>query len=116
MLLCLCLALAILCVRKKRRKPEESTKTENTATSDTTQKIATCTAAQSLPSHIVLQKDDSLKDNAKALAENKNLLNNEFKLVENYAKANVQKKTTVGNLEENKAHNRYTDIGKGGDE
>ena len=69
-----------------------------------------------MPSHIVLQKDDSLKDNAKALAENKYLLNNEFKQVEDHAKANLQKKTTVGNLDENKAHNRYTDIGKGGNE
>ena len=65
----------------------------------------------SLPSHIVLQKDDSLKGKAKSLAENKDLLNYEFKRVEDHAKT-VKKKTTVGSLDKNMVHNRYTDIGK----
>ena len=67
----------------------------------------------SLPSHIVLQKDDSLKDKAKELAENTSLVNDEFKRVEDHAKTYVQKTTTMGNMEINNVHNRYTDIGKG---
>ena len=64
-----------------------------------------------LPSHSVLQKDDSLKDQVKELAANTKLLDSEFERLGKFVKENVVKESEVAAREENKPHNRYLDIG-----
>ena len=62
-----------------------------------------------LPDHIVLEKDDTLKDKVKELAGNKKLLEKEFNLLDEFARKNFTVATSVADLEVNKTHNRYTD-------
>ena len=64
-----------------------------------------------LPSHSVLQKDDTLQDKVKELAANTELLDSEFERLGKFVKENVVKESEVAAREENKAHNRYLDIG-----
>ena len=64
-----------------------------------------------LPSHISLNKDDNLKENANdMLAQLENIEEEFFNLV-NYVKENVKKEMTIASQEGNKEHNRYIDIG-----
>ena len=64
-----------------------------------------------LPSHISLNKDDNLKENASdMLAQLENIEEEFFNLV-NYVKENVKKEMTIASQEGNKEHNRYIDIG-----
>ena len=69
------------------------------------------TLASSLPHHIVLKKDSSLKDKTKELAGSKEELEEEFSRMVDWVKRQVQEPSTVAKLEKNKAHNRYIDIG-----
>ena len=64
-----------------------------------------------LPSHISLNKDDNLKENANdMLAQLENIEEEFFNLV-NYVKENVKKEMTIASQEGNREHNRYIDIG-----
>jgi len=63
-----------------------------------------------VPNHEVLLKGDTLKVKARELAENTEVLENEFRLIEEYVKNHIKKETKVANADENRPHNRYTDI------
>ena len=63
------------------------------------------------PQHHKLTKDQTLQEKAKKMANDKVLLKSEFFRLEEFVKENIMKETTVAKLEENKAHNRYLDIG-----
>ena len=63
------------------------------------------------PQHKALKKDDTLLEEAKKLANNEVVLMREYSRLEEYVKENITNETTVAKLEENKAHNRYLDIG-----
>ena len=65
-----------------------------------------------LPTHIVLTKDKELRANAKDLAGNKELQEAEFRSLQEYVNKNINKTKTVAKMDENRAHNRYTDVGK----
>ena len=62
--------------------------------------------------HTVLTKDKELRANAKDLAGNKELQEAEFTSLQEYVNKNINKTRTVGQSEENRAHNRYKDIGE----
>ena len=66
-----------------------------------------------LPSHVVLHREDNLKEKAKALAANRETLNKEFASLEMFVEETVMKGTMVAHRAENKPHNRYNDIGGG---
>ena len=64
-----------------------------------------------MPNHISLHKDVNLKERSKEMSTQIENLEEEFvKLVE-YVKENVKKEMTIAIQGDNKAHNRYTDIG-----
>jgi len=63
-----------------------------------------------IPRHEVLVKDENLKVKASELAENKEVLENEFRRLEEYVQNHIKKETKVANRDENRPHNRYTDI------
>ena len=63
------------------------------------------------PCHIVLQKNSSLRHAAKKLSRNKQMLDEEFSKVELFDKAHIIKNTRTADLEKNRSHNRYCDIG-----
>ena len=63
------------------------------------------------PLHHELKKDKTLQEEAKKLAQDEVLLKSEYSRLEEFVKENIIKETTVAKLEENKAHNRYLDIG-----
>ena len=65
-----------------------------------------------LPDHTVLIKDKELRANAKDLAGKTDILEAEYRSLLGYVTKNINKVRTVAQSEENKAHNRYTDIGK----
>ena len=65
-----------------------------------------------LPEHTVLIKDKELRANTKELAEKTDLLEAEYRSLLGYVTKNINKTRTVAQSEENKEHNRYTDIGK----
>ena len=62
--------------------------------------------------HTVLTKDKELRANAKDLAGNKELQEAEFRSLQEYVNKNINKTKTVAKMDENRAHNRYTDVGK----
>ena len=66
-----------------------------------------------LPKHCVLMKDETLKEKAKELAENIELLDLEYRSLLAFVQENVKKETTVSKLKHNIPHNRYKDIGNG---
>ena len=61
--------------------------------------------------HTILKKDDLLNDKITALADNSILLNEEFKSLESVVKENVDDTMVEAKHENNRAHNRYKDIG-----
>ena len=61
--------------------------------------------------HHELKKDKTLQEEAKKLAQDEVQLKSEYSRLEEFVKENIIKETTVAKLEENKAHNRYLDIG-----
>ena len=63
------------------------------------------------PQHQELKKDKTLQEEAKKLAQDEVQLKSEYSRLEEFVKENIIKETTVAKLEENKAHNRYLDIG-----
>ena len=63
------------------------------------------------PQHQELKKDKTLQEEAKKLAQDEVLLKSEYTRLEEFVKENIIKDTNVAKLEENKAHNRYLDIG-----
>ena len=65
-----------------------------------------------IPKHVVLTKDKELRANAKDLAGNKELQEAEFRSLQEYVNKNINKTKTVAKMDENRAHNRYTDVGK----
>ena len=66
-----------------------------------------------LPCHVVLHREDNLKEKAKALADDREALNKEFASLEMFVEETVVKGTMVAHRAENKPHNRYNDIGGG---
>ena len=65
-----------------------------------------------LPSHVVLNRGEDLKEKAKSLAGDKEALEKEFASLEQFVAETIKKGTMVAQREENKPHNRYNDIGK----
>ena len=65
-----------------------------------------------LPDHTVLIKDKELRANAKDLAGKTDILEAEYRSLLGYVTKNINKTRTVAQSDENRAHNRYTDIGK----
>ena len=65
-----------------------------------------------LPEHTVLTKGRDLVTNAKDLAENKDILEAEFSSLREYVNKNINKTRMVGQMDENRVHNRYMDVGK----
>ena len=65
-----------------------------------------------LPPHMVLEKGPNLREVAKEMAGRTEELDEEFKLIVDAVRVNSKKESTIGRLEKNKLHNRYTDIGK----
>ena len=65
-----------------------------------------------LPDHTVLTKNKDLRANAKELAEKTDVLEAEYRSLLGYVNKNINKTRTVAQLDENKLHNRYMDIGK----
>ena len=65
-----------------------------------------------LPRHLVLDKDATLKEKAKEMAGDTEQLNIEFSRLEEFVKETVIKESTVARLQGNKTHNRYKDIGE----
>ena len=64
-----------------------------------------------LPDHTVLVKNQELRTNAKDLAGKTDILEAEYRSLLGYVTKNINKARTVAQSDENKAHNRYTDIG-----
>ena len=62
--------------------------------------------------HIVLKKDDSLKDRLVDLAGDTAKLNDEFKQLESFVKQEIVETTEESTKEVNTAHNRYNDVRK----
>ena len=62
--------------------------------------------------NISLLKDDNLKETSKEAAGQFERLEEEFSNLVEYVKENINKEKNVGTLENNKEHNRYTDIGR----
>ena len=65
-----------------------------------------------LPDHIVLQKDNNLKDKLKELSSQPEILTKEYSVLKQYVHDHIKKEVTVARLPENKTHNRYTDNGR----
>ena len=65
-----------------------------------------------LPDHTVLTKNKELRANAKELAEKKDILEAEYRSLLGYVNKNVNKTRMVAQLDENRVHSRYMDIGK----
>ena len=65
-----------------------------------------------LPDHTVLTKNKELRANAKELAEKKDVLEAEYRSLLGYVNKNVNKTRLVAQLDENRVHSRYMDIGK----
>jgi len=63
-----------------------------------------------VPSHQVLVKDGSLIVKAKELAENVEVLEEEYRQIELYVRTHIKKETKVANADQNRPYNRYTDI------
>ena len=64
-----------------------------------------------LPDHVVLYKDKELRVKAKELAGKTSILEAEYRLLLEYVKKNINKQKTVAQLDKNREHNRYIDIG-----
>ena len=65
-----------------------------------------------LPTHIVLNKEDNLKEKLKDLANQPEVLTKEYNVLKQYVQEHIKKEVTVARLPENKTHNRYTDNGE----
>ena len=65
-----------------------------------------------LPDHIVLQKDDNLKNKLKELASQPEVLTREYSVLKQFVHEHIKKEVTVARLPANKIHNRYTDNGR----
>ena len=65
-----------------------------------------------LPEHHVLKKDATLKELVKEVAEDEEALDNEYDRIGDYVEEHIHKVSSVARMEENKPHNRYTDIGE----
>ena len=65
-----------------------------------------------LPDHTVLTKNNGLRATAKDLAGKTDILEAEYRSLLGYVNKNINKTRTVSQMDENRAHNRYTDIGK----
>ena len=64
-----------------------------------------------MPSHVSLHKDANLKERSKEASTQIENLEEEFFNLVKFVKENVKKEMTIATQGENKAHNRYTDIG-----
>ena len=62
--------------------------------------------------HIVLQKNDKLKETTATVAEDTANLFEEFRQLEEEVKNGVQESTDNSKKEINKKHNRYIDMGR----
>ena len=62
--------------------------------------------------HIVLQKNDKLKETTETVAEDTARLFEEFRQLEEEVKNGVQESTDNSKKEINKKHNRYIDMGR----
>ena len=62
--------------------------------------------------HIVLQKNDKLKETTETVAEDTAKLFEEFRQLEEEVKNGVQESTDNSKKEINKKHNRYIDMGR----
>ena len=94
-------------IRKSKRRPAKRAAQEEKKLNEDIEAAFTA----SLPEHARLAKDPSLADQAKVLANSHQLLREEFRELEQFVSQNFTKIPTIGKLEENRAHNRYTDIG-----
>ena len=65
-----------------------------------------------LPDHLVLQKDDHLKNKLKELSGKPDILTKEYNVLKQYVHEHIKKEVTVARLPENKIHNRYADNGR----
>ena len=65
-----------------------------------------------LPDHTILTKNNELRATAKDLAGKTDILEAEYRSLLGYVNKNINKTRTVSQMDENRAHNRYTDIGK----
>jgi hypothetical protein len=64
-----------------------------------------------LPAHWILRKDDTLEEKVNELAQEKEVLEEEFARMEEFVTKTVSTPSTVARMEEHKEHNRYKDIG-----
>ena len=63
------------------------------------------------PNHIVLEKDEEGK--VKELEVTEEMLEEEFKQLEEFVQKTIVEETTVAGLKQNQPHNKQTSIGEG---
>ena len=76
------------------------------------QKLNPSQVEAQLPTHIVLNKEDKLKEKLKDLSNQPEVLTKEYNTLKQYVQEHIKKEVTVARLPENKTHNRYTDNGE----
>ena len=125
LLVLLLASIAIFFLRRRKQKPPEAetssrygieiknNKVESSeANNDGTYLYSKTEAEEApLPSHISLNKDDNLKENANDMFVQFENLEEEFFNLVAYVKENVKNEMTIASQEGNREHNRYIDIG-----